>query len=489
MLNNQPMGDLWHLKDTDAESQHYGRTFHFDFSYIHSEEMKSVVKDYVWQNRKTGNMTLRTLQQDIFRFRHFAEFASQHSIVSFRELDNTKVDLFLSFLRTVISSYTKKPLSYQFQKKILDTVKSIIAWCRIHCPDAVPAVEIFTGNEFTGINRRMKVDFIPDEVMAQINIALKAEENPYLKYGIIILESTGMRLGDLLTLRTDCIKPHLVSGYTISWFDHKNRRERPPMPVRAECAHAVQKLIEITEPLREEADESIKDMLFIYRCPMSHLGGQVVVPTQQTMRNWLKDFVKKNNILDTDGKPYNLTAHQFRRTLGTDMLSKGTDLNVIQQVLGHSDPSVTKRFYADVKDKDRAETFKNIGIIGNIDLIDDSSFENSAEKDWFQANKHKGAALCDGYCTKPFEDGKVCDRLLKRHKCYSCSRYITTPEYLQAHRDHLARLEKQLEEGAIYGEHYAEHFRPTMEVLKVIIERLEELQNGRNESGLTVTGR
>jgi len=34
-----------------------------------------------------------------------------------------------------------------------------------------------------------------------------------------------------------------------------------------------------------------------------------------------------------------------------------------------------------------------------------------------------------------------------------------------------------------------EHFRPTMEVLKVIIERLEELQNGRNECGLTVTGR
>ena len=53
----------------------------------------------------------------------------------------------------------------------------------------------------------MKVDFIPDEVMAQINIALKAEENPYLKYGIVILESTGMRLGDLLKLRTDCIQP------------------------------------------------------------------------------------------------------------------------------------------------------------------------------------------------------------------------------------------------------------------------------------------
>ena len=489
MLNKQPAGDLWHLQDNDVESQYYGKTFHFELSYIHSEEMKSVVKDYVWQNWKTGSKTLNKLQNDVITFRHFVEFAAQHKIDSFRELDNTKVDLFLSYLRTVISSKTKKPLTYKYQKTCLDTVKSAIAWCRIHRPDAVPAKEIFIGNEFTGINRRMKIDFIPDEVMAQINIALKTEENPYLKYGIIILESTGMRLGDLLKLRTNCVNPHLVSGYTISWFDHKNRRERPPMPVRVECAHAVQKLIEITEPLRAEADDSIKDMLFIYRCPTNHLAGQIAVPTQHTMWVWQKGFVKKNNILDTDGTPYNLTAHQFRRTLGTDMLSKGTDLNVIQQVLGHSDPSVTKRFYTDVKDKDRAETFQNIGIIGNIDLIDDSSFESSDEKIWFQANKHKGAALCDGYCTKPFVNGEVCDRLLKRRKCYSCSRYITTPEYLQSHREHLARLEKQLEEGAIYGEHYAEHFRPTMKVLKVIIERLEELQNGRNESGFTVTGR
>lgn len=256
MLNKQPAGDLWNLKDNDSESQHYGKTFHLDFSYIHSEEIKSVVKDYVWQNWKTGSKTLNKLQVDISKFHHFAEFAAQHKIDSFCELDNTKVDLFLSYLRTVISSLTKKPLSYVFQKNCLDVLKSIIAWCRIHRPEAIPAVEIFSGNEFTGINRRMKVDFIPDEVMAQINTVLKTEENPYLKYGIIILESTGMRLGDLLKLRIGCIKPHLVSGYTISWFDHKNRRERPPMPVRIECAHAVQKLIEFTEPLREEADDT-----------------------------------------------------------------------------------------------------------------------------------------------------------------------------------------------------------------------------------------
>ena len=477
MLNKQPVGDLWHIQDTDPESLHFGHVFHFDFGFIHSEELKDVFKDYIWQNWKTGNRTLGRLYNAPCRFRFFIEFAKLHNISSLVELDNDKIELFITHLRTAISPLKKKPLSYRTQKDCLDELKAIVAWCRLHRPEAVPPIEIFTGNEYTGVNRHLEIDFIPDDVMAQINLALKTENNPYLKYGIIILETTGMRLGDLLKLRIDCIKPHLVSGYTISWFDYKNRRERPPMPVRSECAYAVQKLIEITAPLRENADDSVRDYLFIYKCPMGRHKGKSAIPTQHTMYIWLRDFAVKNNIRDTNGEPYNLTAHQFRRTLGTDMLSKGIDLNVIQQVLGHAAPSVTKRFYADVKDRERAEVFKNIGIIGNIDLIEDSAFENPSEKEWFQENKKRGAVLCDGYCTKPFVNGEVCDRLLKRHKCYSCSRYITTPEYLQAHREHLARLEQQLADGAIYGEHYAEHFRPTMEVLKVIIERLEELQN------------
>lgn len=487
MLNNQPVGDRWLVKDNDAESQHYGKEFIFDFSYIQSEEMKLVVKDYVWQNSKIGARSLNTLSHNIMELKPFFAFANTHSISSFRVLDNTKIDLYLSYLRTAISPLTKRPFSYVYQKNCLTALKNVVYWGQLHRPDDVPSYEIFTGNEFPGAGRKAKIDFIPDEVMAQINIALKDEENPYVKYGIIILESTGMRFGDLLNLRTDCIQPHLVSGYTITWFDHKNRKERPPMPVRKECAQAVQQLIEATNPVREEASGDLKDMLFIYKCP-SHekkYAGRLSVVSQGTMLAWFAKFTATHNILDANGEPYNLTVHKFRRTLGTDMLSKNIDLTVIQQVLGHAAPIVTKRFYADIKDKERGETFKKVGIIGNIDLIDDAAFDNPSEKEWFRENMHTKAALCDGYCTKPFKDGKVCDRLLRRHKCYSCSRYVTTPEYLEAHRKHLEGLERQVAEGAIYGEHYAEHFRPTIEVLRVIIEGLEALQNGRSESGLT----
>ena len=479
-MASRPDGDVWNIVDNDKDSQHYGRNFKLDFSYISREEIKDVVKDYVWQNYRVGNKTLSRLYGEVNSwFKHFIKYADAKRITSLNSLDNAVIDEYVSYLHTTLSDKTNKPLSYNYQKVCLDVLKSVIRWCQLHRPNDVPTIEIFTGSEYIGINRKVKIDFIPDDVVAQINEALKKEENPYLKYGIIILQSTGMRIGDLLKLRIDCIKPHLISGYTIEWVQHKGRKDKAPMPVRSECVAAIEKLIEITAELRSEADEKDKDTLMIYRVSKGIGAGSVSVITTMTFTtNWFRDFIKRNNIKDANGDYYNLTSHQFRRTLGTDMLSKETNINVIQNVLGHSDPFVTKRFYADVKDKERAEVFKSVGVIGNINQIQSSAFDNVSEFEWFKANKDKGACMCDGYCTKPVVDGKICDRLLKRQKCYTCSRYITTPEYLEAHKKHLANLEKQLEEGAIYGEHYVEHFIPTIEVLKVIIERLEGLQNG-----------
>lgn len=478
MTFNYPQGDYWDLEDKDPQSQFYGKKFHFDFSELNGEEIKDVVKSYVWSNYVTQNMAVSGIQNCVKTFKRFNRYAKKSNITTLKYLTNMQICLFVSYLNTFVSENTGKKLSYVTRKNSLDSVKNIIHWCQIHKPEIVPNSEIFTGNEYVGVNQKLRIDFIPDEVLMQINNALKTEENPYLKYGIIILESTGMRIGDLLGLEKDCIKPHLISGYTVSWFDHKNRKYHTPIPVRFECVEAVQKLTEITEDLRDECDESLKNLLFIHRCFKSNRSGQIIKIQHTTFRTWYKSFVKRHDITDSNGNLYHLTNHQFRRTLGTDMLSKGVSINVIQEVLGHANPSTTKLFYADVKDKDRVEVFSNIGIIGNINQLDKSHFDNETERLWFSENKDTKAALCDGYCTKPIVNEEICDRLLKRQKCYTCSRYITTPEYLEYHKQHLAELEHQVEQGAIYGEHYKEHFLPTIETLKIIIERLEELKNG-----------
>ena len=166
----------------------------------------------------------------------------------------------------------------------------------------------------------------------------------------------------------------------------------------------------------------------------------------------------------------------FRRTLATNMLSKGMNIKVIQEVLGHSSPTTTKKYYANVKDANRTEIFSKIGILGNIQQVDHTNIPDHRDLRWFQDNCMEKARLADGFCTLPIQEGKPCGHFLSRQKCYLCSRYITTLEDLDEHKQHLAELEKMLDSN-IYGAHYAAHFLPTTFALKEIIRQLEELRS------------
>ena len=126
-MASRPDGDVWNIVDNDKDSQHYGRNFKFDFSYISSEEIKDVVKDYVWQNYRVGNKSLSTLYCEVnTRFFQFIRFADTRNITSLKGLTNTDVDHFISYLYTTISERTKKPFVTDVQRNSLNALKSII---------------------------------------------------------------------------------------------------------------------------------------------------------------------------------------------------------------------------------------------------------------------------------------------------------------------------------------------------------------------------
>ena len=472
--------DIWVIREMDEKSQHYKKAFRFRFDFIEQPVIRGVYKKYVSAMLQSQKNTTSKLYTDLRNFKYFVRFAAENGIEDLSSLDNDMAERFVAHLKSV-RKRNGEPLSYKYQKKVLDGLKCLIAWCRIYSPEDVPANEIFAGNEFSGTNRRLLIEFIPDDVVAQINDALVYEKNIYVKYGIIIMETTGIRKGDLFLLETGCVEPHPINGHMMSWFEHKTGKYHAKIPVPPECAEAVRKLKEETDEYRDRAPEELKKYLFLH--PYRRVGadeyGNISLVRESSFNQWLNEFVIRNEIKDQSGEIYHLTPHQFRRTLGTDMFSKGISINVIQEVLGHSSPGTTRSFYADVKDQERAEVMARVGVIGNIDKISRNHFGNVADFEWFKENKNTGACLCDGYCTSPVVDGKVCDRLLRRQKCYTCSRYITTPEYLDEHKMHLERLEKQVEAGKIYGEHYEGHFRGTINVLRQIIKELEKLKNDK----------
>lgn len=68
MASKRPDDDVWNIVDNDEMSQYYGKNFKFDFSYISSDEIKELFKDYVWQNYRVGNKTLSSLYPEVHSF-------------------------------------------------------------------------------------------------------------------------------------------------------------------------------------------------------------------------------------------------------------------------------------------------------------------------------------------------------------------------------------------------------------------------------------
>ena len=182
-MSHKPEGDIWNIIESDPQSQHYGTNYRFDFSYISSEEIRNLVKDYVWHNYITGSITLSTSYSFVYsHFIYFNKFLELHNIVSLKHLRNSDIDLYISFLQTTLSVKKSKPLSYDFQRNCVGSIRRFIRWGQIHKPGYFPKVEIFTEQKYIGSGTKMKIDYIPDDVMIQINKALDSEENLYLKY-------------------------------------------------------------------------------------------------------------------------------------------------------------------------------------------------------------------------------------------------------------------------------------------------------------------
>ena len=61
MSNSLPAGDAWYLKDFDEHSINYGKTRKFDFTPFENSELCFLVKNYIWQNYRTGSRSISTL--------------------------------------------------------------------------------------------------------------------------------------------------------------------------------------------------------------------------------------------------------------------------------------------------------------------------------------------------------------------------------------------------------------------------------------------
>lgn len=466
----RPLSGEWVLMETDPENSMYGRTFGFTLDAL-PPAIREAVGDYAWTSYLTKSVCARTIAIQCRNMAYFAEYADMAGLEDLRDLTPEHIDGFVSYLASVKSHRYGKPLAYRSRGLIFKDVRSVIRWLQVNQPDKVAQTALFEGCEFKGMNETRDIDFLSDDVVRQVNAALANEDNLILRNSIRILEATGMRPSELEYLKVDCVKRHPVNGHTIEWFDLKNGVHRKPLPASPACVEAVREIIRATEGIRGELPEGDRSFLLVFKDP--HRSFKCKRVRSSLLHIWLKRFAARNGIANADGSKVNLTMRAFRKTLATDMVSKGVDITVVSEVMGHSSTLTTMRYYAKVKDPEMAEAFSKLDPVGA-----ESGWRPSLspeESSWLSEHACDKALLSDGYCTKPFEDGEMCPRLAAAGQCLTCSRFVTTPEFLDVHRARLADIRSKIDGGGAYGEHYRAHLQPIADMLEQLVAALEAM--------------
>jgi len=284
---------------------------------------------------------------------------------------------------------------------------------------------------------------------------------------VIVLIETGLRSNDALQLPTDPVVMLADGSPVLRFVNHKRNREAA---------------IPISDRLlaRIRHQQAHNQRAFPNGSPwllpaIGRGNGQGQTPySPATLRDRLRAWLAELDLVDAHSRPVIVTAHQFRHTLGTRMINRDVPLEVIRRMLDHGSLEMTQ-VYARLSDAKLREHFDNyherINRRGQkVTLTTDGVLGEAA---WTKERLARARqALPNGYCGLPLQ--QHCPH---PNACLSCDSFLTDLTFLAQHREHLTRVEKQLENASDNGwQRIAESNESDRINLLNIIDGLEHLQ-------------
>ncbi len=154
---------------------------------------------------------------------------------------------------------------------------------------------------------------------------------------IDILAGSGLRVSEIISLKKNSIQNTIVEGKKHYFLLVKGKGDKERIaPLTAAAIESLEKyLVHWEEFLTESQKARLKAIA----------GGSWLFPskgkqgyiTRQQLANLLKNYAIRAGI-----DPEKISPHVLRHSFATNILEKGMDLRVLQEILGHSDISTTQ---------------------------------------------------------------------------------------------------------------------------------------------------
>jgi len=332
------------------------------------------------------------------------------------------------------------PISASRRTGLLVDLKVFLDDVRLHeWAPGLPANATFYRGEIP--NKTIALPrFIDEFVMGQLdndnNLARLPDETS--RTLIIVLIETGLRSVDARHLPLDPIVTDQVAAPYLRFVNHKLSREAI-IPISQRLHEQVRRQ---QRALRERY--GFDPPLLLPRPRSNPDGDKAFSPSLLTARldRWMADC----DIRDATGQRARVTSHQFRHTLGTRMINNEVPLDTVRRMLDHASPEMTIR-YATIKDQTLRREWERfqqrINVQGELIPLPDGPGMSDAA--WALENLARAKqTLPNGYCGLPLQ--QTCPH---PNACLTCDSFLTTAEFLPAHRDQLARTEQLIAQAQV----------------------------------------
>ena len=281
--------------------------------------------------------------------------------------------------------------------------------------------------------------YIPQEVLEQINQHIETLPESVMRM-VLVIQDAGMRVGELCRLKFDCLRQDSAGDWWLTYYQFKMKKDHT-ITISRELAGVIQ---EQQNYIKNTLDSGF-EYLFCGRNMAKRFMPLNKPMSPDAFTDYLKRLVTTNNICTESGKLWDLTAHQFRHSVGTRMINNGVPQHIIQRYLGHDSPNMTATyahlFDSTLKKEIAGYHSRTVNISGQILTAENPELETS-DLQWFKRNVH-AQALPNGSCARPIIKGD-CPHA---NACLTCGDFRTTLEFLNQHKEQLEQTEKIIEKA------------------------------------------
>jgi site-specific recombinase XerD len=417
--------DRWYASDFNVTTS---RSKTLTWTGFQQPWLKQWVKTWV-QTRLAGNWTFNTSVSHTSRLLYFSRvLAERHPTIGGPQ-DLTR-QVLLDYVAWIKLRADAAPSQRQ---GLVSSLKVLIEDHRLNdWQPAIPESAMLRQGELPR-REEMLPRPIEEHLLRQVlSPQSLAQARPDLRTQLIILDGHGLRIGSLVELTIDCLGEDADGFPTLRYRNTKRQRERLH-PIRdPEVVKAIQEQ-------QRRARTRHPETLWLFPAHSANAHGKRHISTSAVRLAFI-EYQDRIELTDRGGHPAKITLHQFRHTFGTRELNNGAPQEVVQELLDHDDPGMT-RGYARLTGERLREHFVAAARFNSSGerletLLPDSPLADLA---WMKERLNRArVTLPNGYCALPLQ--QTCE---VQNACLDCTDYfVTTPEFIPAHE---AQRERTLE--------------------------------------------